>query len=174
MLRVESIERKIIPIEELDKAIGRWELKGQRVVFTNGVFDILHRGHVTLLAEAKAMGHLLVLGLNSDASVRTLGKGSDRPINKEQDRAFVLGGLSSVDAIVIFDDSTPYKIIRQIEPAVLIKGGDYDPNQTNSQAKNYVVGSDLQREGGRDTVCVDLVNGYSTTSMVKKMSDGEA
>lgn len=174
MLRVESIERKIIPVEELDKAIGRWKLKGQQIVFTNGVFDILHRGHVTLLAEAKKLGHMLVLGLNSDKSVRTLGKGPNRPINSEQDRAFVLAGLSSVDAIVIFEDSTPYDLIKQIEPAVLVKGGDYDPTQTDSNAKNYVVGSDLQNKGSRETVCIDLVNGYSTTSVVNKMNDGKA
>ena len=174
MLRVESIESKIIPLAELDKAIGRWELKGQRIVFTNGVFDILHRGHVTLLAEAKVLGHLLVIGLNSDESVRSLGKGPNRPINSEQDRAFVLAGLSSVDVVVIFDDPTPYNLIKQIEPAVLVKGGDYDPNETNSNSKNYVVGSDLQREGGRSTVCIDLVDGFSTTSVVKKMSDGKA
>lgn len=174
MLRVESIESKIIPLHELDKALGRWRLKGQRIVFTNGVFDILHRGHVTLLAEAKSMGHLLILGLNSDESVRSLGKGPERPINSEQDRAFVLAGLSSIDGVVIFGDSTPYNLIKQIQPDVLVKGGDYDPNETNSNAKNYVVGSDLQNEGGRLTVCIDLVDGFSTTSVVKKMSDGKA
>ena len=173
MLRIDSIESKIIPISELDKAIGRWELKGQKIVFTNGVFDILHRGHVTLLAEAATLGHILVMGLNSDASVRTLDKGSNRPINAEQDRAFVLAGLSSVAAIIIFDDSTPYDLIKRIKPEVLVKGGDYDPAQTNSNAKNYVVGSDLQREAGRATVAIDFVQGYSTTSVVNKMKDGK-
>lgn len=173
MIQIDSIERKIIPISELSKAIGRWELKGRRIVFTNGVFDILHRGHVTLLAEAAALGDILVMGLNSDASVRTLDKGSDRPINSEHDRAFVLAGLCSVEAIIIFDDSTPYDLIKQIKPDVLIKGGDYDPAQTNSNAKNYIVGSDLQREGGRATVAIDFVEGYSTTSVVNKMKDGK-
>ena len=172
-MRIESIERKIIPLETLDRAIGRWKLKGKRVVFTNGVFDILHRGHVTLLAEASQLGDILVLALNSDRSVRTLNKGPERPINAEQDRAFVLGGLSSVDAIVIFDDTTPYELIKQIEPDVLLKGGDYDPNQTNSNAKNYIVGSDLQRAGNRETISIDLVTGYSTTSVVNKMTNGK-
>lgn len=173
MLRIESIESKIIPISKLDQAIGRWELKRQKVVFTNGVFDILHRGHVTLLAEAATLGHILVMGLNSDASVQTLDKGSNRPINTEQDRAFVLAGLSSVAAIIIFDDSTPYDLIKRIKPEVLVKGGDYDPAQTNSNAKNYIVGSDLQREGDRATVAIDFVEGYSTTTVVNKMTDGK-
>lgn len=174
MLHIEAIERKIIPKSELSKAIGRWELKGRKVVFTNGVFDILHRGHVTLLAEAATLGDIVVMGLNSDASVRTLDKGTDRPINNEQDRAFVLAGLSSVAAVIIFDDSTPYDLIKQIKPDVLVKGGDYDPAQTNANAKNYIVGSDLQREGGRDTVAIDFVEGYSTTSVVNKMTDGKS
>jgi len=173
MLRIDSIERKIIPISELDKAIGRWELKGKRIVFTNGVFDILHRGHVTLLSEAATLGDILVMGLNSDVSVRTLNKGSNRPINAEQDRAFVLGGLSSVEAIIIFDDSTPYDLIKQLKPDVLVKGGDYDPAQTNKNEKDYIVGSDLQRESGRATVAIDFVQGYSTTSVVNKMKDGK-
>jgi len=173
MSRVEHIESKIIPLSELSKAIGRWELKGKRVVFTNGVFDILHRGHVTLLAEASAMGDILVIGLNSDASAQTLDKGPNRPVNAEQDRAFVLAGLSSVGAIVIFDESTPYELIKQIEPAVLLKGGDYDANQSDASAKNYVVGSDLQRSAGRQTTTIDLVNGYSTTSTINKMTDGK-
>src|SRR5690554_6634336 len=173
MSRIESIERKILPITELDQAIGRWELKRRKIVFTNGVFDILHRGHVTLLAEAAALGDILVMGLNSDASVKTLNKGSNRPINNEQDRAFVLAGLSSVAAIFIFDDSTAYDLIKRIKPDVLVKGGDYNPAQTDSDAKDFIVGSDLQREGGRETVAIDFVKGYSTTSVVNKMKDGQ-
>lgn len=171
---VETIERKIMDISELDKALRRWRLKGKSIVFTNGVFDILHRGHVTLLQEASLLGDILILGLNSDASVRMLGKGPNRPINTERDRAFVLAGLSSISAVTIFDGATPFELIKHIEPDVLVKGGDYDPAQTNTAAGDYIVGSDLQNAGGRATVSIQFVEGYSTTSVVKKMTDGQS
>lgn len=173
-MRIETLERKIMTAHDLDKALIRWRLKGKSTVFTNGVFDILHRGHVTLLTEAAALGDVLILGLNSDASVRTLGKGDDRPINSEQDRAFVLAGLSSIDAVVIFNDSTPYNLIKQIQPDVLVKGGDYDPAQTNTAARDYIVGSDIQNKAGRTTVSIQLVEGFSTTSVIKKMRNGQS
>lgn len=172
MSQLNYLKDKILDTKSLDNALARWRLKGKKVVFTNGVFDILHKGHVTLLAEAAEQGDELVLGLNSDASVRTLGKGPERPINKEEDRAFVLAGLSSISAVVIFNDSTPYELIKQVAPDVLLKGGDYDPAQTDPNAKDYIVGSDIQKANGKDTVSVQLVDGYSTTSVVKKLSNG--
>lgn len=172
MLPVEIIQSKIIAREDLTHLLLRWKLKGQKVVFTNGVFDILHRGHVTLLAEAATYGDQLIIGLNSDTSVKTLAKGPDRPINAERDRAFVLAGLTSVAAIVIFDEPTPFKLIEKIKPHVLIKGGDYDPDKKDKKAKDYIVGSDLQRESGGETISIDLVEGYSTTAIIKKSKNG--
>lgn len=173
-MQTRAIEQKIMSLADLDKALYRWRLKGKTIVFTNGVFDILHRGHVTLLHEAASLGDVLIMGLNSDASVRTLGKGPDRPINKERDRAFVLAGLTSIRAVVIFNDSTPYELIKHIKPDILVKGGDYDPLQSDSTASDFIVGSDLQNEGGRTTVSIQLVDGYSTTSVIKKISDGKS
>lgn len=172
MSPVEIIQSKIINPSDLIPHLLRWELKGQKVVFTNGVFDILHRGHVTLLAEAAQYGDKLILGLNSDTSVKTLGKGPDRPINAELDRAFVLAGLASVDAIVIFDEATPFKLIEIIKPDVLVKGGDYNPDQSDKNAKDYIVGSDLQRARGAGIISIDLVEGYSTTAIIKKSKNG--
>ncbi len=172
MLPTEIIQSKIIAHEDLTRLLLRWQLKGQKIVFTNGVFDILHRGHVTLLAEAATLGDHLIIGLNSDTSVKMLGKGSDRPINAELDRAFVLAGLTSVAAIVIFDEPTPLNLIKKIKPDILIKGGDYDPDQKDKKAKDYIVGSDLQRESGGETISIDLVAGYSTTAIIKKSKNG--
>lgn len=172
MKSTQILENKIIKASDIARRVAQWRVKGWRIVFTNGVFDILHRGHVTLLAEAATMGHLLILGLNSDASVKTLGKGPDRPINSEDDRAFVLAGLTSVAAVVVFDDSTPLELIRTIEPDVLVKGGDYNPDQTDKKAKDYVVGSDIQKASGGQTVTIDLVEGFSTTAIIKRSKNG--
>lgn len=172
MQSAEIIRTKIIDPAGLTQLLLRWKLKGHRVVFTNGVFDILHRGHVTLLAEAATYGDKLIVGLNSDASVKMLGKGPARPINPAFDRAFVLAALTSVAAIVVFEENTPFKLIEKIEPDVLIKGGDYNPDQLNKEAKDYIVGSDLQRRNGRQTISIDLVEGYSTTAIIKKSTNG--
>ena len=172
MLPVEIIQSKIIARKDLNQLLLRWELKGQKIVFTNGVFDILHRGHVTLLAEAATYGDKLILGLNSDTSVKSLNKGPDRPINAELDRAFVLAGLTSVAAIVVFDESTPFNLIEIIKPDVLIKGGDYNPDQLDKNAKDYIVGSDLLRKRGGEIISIDLVEGYSTTAIIKKSKNG--
>src|ERR1700744_1091997 len=104
------------------------------VVFTNGVFDILHRGHVSYLADAKALGATLIVGVNSDASVRTIGKGDDRPINREDDRMALLAALESVDYVVKFDESTPLELIGELHPDVLVKGGDYDMDKLAESA----------------------------------------
>ncbi|MBI1723150.1 MAG: D-glycero-beta-D-manno-heptose 1-phosphate adenylyltransferase [Gemmatimonadetes bacterium] len=135
------------------------------VVFTNGVFDVLHRGHVALLAAARTEGDALVVGVNTDASARRLGKGPDRPINGERDRAFVLAGLESVDVVVLFDGDTPRELIAALEPDVLVKGADYAPDA--------VVGADLvTRRGGR-VVRVPLEEGYSTTNFIAKAQRGQ-
>ena len=106
-----------------------WGWEGKTVVFTNGVYDLLHAGHVQLLEKSKAMGDILIVGLNSDASARRLGKGPERPINRFQDRALVLGSLACVDAVIGFDEDTPGQLLSQLKPDVLVKGGDYKKNQ---------------------------------------------
>ena len=132
---------------------------GGKVVFTNGCFDILHRGHVTYLEFARTQGDALIIGLNSDASVRRL-KGSTRPVNNETDRAFVLCGLRAVDAVVVFDEDEPRDLIAAIEPDVLVKGKDW---------AHYVSGSDIVEARGGCVVLADMVEGYSTTATIDRM-----
>lgn len=172
MSRIETIRHKIVDQAHLDSRLFQHRLKGRKIVFTNGVFDILHKGHVTLLNQASEFGDILVLGLNSDASVKMLNKGPERPINPEQDRALVLASLQCVDLVVIFSESTPLELIRRIKPDVLVKGGDYDPACTDRASKEYIVGSDLQRKAGRAVVSIPLVEGYSTTRIVRKLENG--
>lgn len=128
-----------------------------RVIWTNGCFDILHRGHVELLNYCKSLGYVVV-GINSDESVRRL-KGSTRPINTQEDRAYMLNSLSCVDEVVIFEEDTPYKAIKKVGPSLLIKGGDYDEDVTDSSDKRYVVGSDLC-----EVKIFNRIGDYSTTS----------
>ncbi|MBV9109752.1 MAG: D-glycero-beta-D-manno-heptose 1-phosphate adenylyltransferase [Gemmatimonadetes bacterium] len=135
-----------------------------RVVFTNGVFDVLHRGHVEYLARARALGDLLVVGVNTDASARRLGKGSDRPVNPEDDRAFVLAGLESVDLVTLFGEDTPRELIALLLPDVLVKGGDY--------TRDTIAGADeVEAAGGRVEV-IPLVPGRSTTEILKRVRQG--
>jgi len=168
MSRLHKIESKIVDAENIDSTILRMRNKGRSLVFTNGVFDILHRGHITLLNAASELGDYLILGLNSNESVKTLNKGPNRPVNSEKDRAIVLAALQCIDAIVIFEESTPYQLIQKIQPDVLVKGGDYNPDQTDKNAKDYVVGSDIQRANGKITASIPIVEGYSTTAIIKK------
>ncbi|HJR51766.1 MAG TPA: D-glycero-beta-D-manno-heptose 1-phosphate adenylyltransferase [Gemmatimonadales bacterium] len=131
------------------------------VVFTNGVFDLLHPGHVELLESARAEGAALVVGVNSDASVRRLGKGADRPLAAEDARTRVLAGLAAVDCVVLFDQDTPLSLIEALAPDVLVKGADY--------ARDAIVGADwVEARGGR-VVRVPLVPGYSTTALVERL-----
>ncbi|PID28616.1 MAG: D-glycero-beta-D-manno-heptose 1-phosphate adenylyltransferase [Candidatus Cloacimonadota bacterium] len=140
---------------------------GKKIVFTNGVFDILHKGHVDYLIEAKKLGDFLIVGINSDASVKRL-KGENRPINGEADRSFIVQNLKSVDKTIIFDDDTPYTLIKSIMPDILVKGGDYDPNESDKNSKKYIVGSDIVRERGGSVISIDLTEGRSTTSIIEK------
>ena len=134
--------------------------KGKKIVFTNGCFDILHRGHVTYLAEAKKLGDLLVIGLNSDASVKRL-KGPERPINNEKDRQYVMSQLKSVDFVEIFTEDTPLNLILTVKPNVLVKGGDWKIEQ-------IVGGKEVQANGGK-VYSLNFVDGYSTTSLIEKI-----
>lgn len=156
-------------LEEAKALVAQWKANGEKVVFTNGVFDILHIGHVHYLNQAKAQGQRLIVGLNADSSVKRLGKGDDRPINPEEARAGVLNGLKAIDAVVVFDEDTPLNLITALLPDVLVKGGDYDPNETNESKKTYMVGSKEVRANGGTVVAIPLVEGFSTTSILRKM-----
>jgi rfaE bifunctional protein nucleotidyltransferase chain/domain len=139
-------------------------MPGHRLVFTNGCFDILHPGHVDLLTRARALGDGLILGLNSDESVKLLGKGDDRPLNTQEERAFVLAGLTCVDYIVIFHDSTPLELIKGVRPQILIKGGDWTPDK--------IVGREVVEKAGGEVLSLPLLAGYSTTGFVEKIRKG--
>jgi D-beta-D-heptose 7-phosphate kinase/D-beta-D-heptose 1-phosphate adenosyltransferase len=151
---------KIVSQDELILLIAREKRNGRRVVFTNGCFDLLHPGHVRCLAEARALGDLLVVAVNSDSSVRG-NKGPERPLVPQNDRAEVLAALSSVDYVTIFDEPTPRDLIARVLPSVLVKGADWGPNE--------VVGrEEVEASGGR-VVSVPLTPGYSTTNLLRKI-----
>lgn len=148
--------------------ITAWRTAGDRIVFTNGVFDLLHRGHVTYLAAARALGDRLVVGVNDDASVRRLGKGPERPINGAADRCAVLEALRAVDATIVFSEDTPLRLIESIAPDVLVKGGDYDPDVTDPTDPRYLVGREAVLGRGGELVAIPLVAGHSTTAMIRR------
>jgi len=135
--------------------------QGKRIVFTNGVFDILHPGHIRYLRDARTLGDMLIVGINSDRSVRALAKAPNRPINSEAERAEVLGALASVEAVVIFDEDTPHAIISALQPDVLVKGADW--------GENAIVGRDVVEARGGRVVRIALAEGYSTTKIIERI-----
>jgi D-beta-D-heptose 7-phosphate kinase/D-beta-D-heptose 1-phosphate adenosyltransferase len=151
-----ELEGRVLALPDLLAKLEEDRAKGKKLIFTNGCFDILHRGHVAYLRAAKALGDRLVIGLNTDASVRRL-KGDHRPINSENDRAFMLESLRCVDYIVKFDEDTPYQILSRIKPDILVKGGDYNVEE--------VAG----RKFAGKVQLIKFVEGYSTTKTIKKI-----
>lgn len=151
---------KILSLEALITKILTWRVKERKIVFTNGCFDILHVGHVDYLEKARALGDKLVLGLNSDRSVKAL-KGESRPILEEQARSRLLASLEFVDAVVLFDEDTPLKLIKAVQPDILVKGGDYEIEK--------IVGYKEVIESGGKVLTIPLVEGYSTTNIVEKI-----
>ena len=146
-------------IQTIDK-VRRWKESGEKIVFTNGCFDILHAGHIHLLTEAKNLGDRLFIGLNSDQSVQNL-KGPDRPFNTEDARASVLESLSMVDEVTIFQEDTPHELVKEIIPHVLVKGGDYSIEN--------VVGADTVRASGGEVVLIPILKGYSTSDLITRI-----
>ncbi|MGI4811764.1 MAG: D-glycero-beta-D-manno-heptose 1-phosphate adenylyltransferase [Janthinobacterium lividum] len=153
-----AFERKVISLAAL---LARRQSLPAPLVFTNGVFDILHRGHVSYLADARALGACLVVGVNSDRSVRSLGKGEDRPINPEADRLAMLAALESVDWVILFDESTPVSLIDALSPDILVKGGDYDMDALPESA--------LVRGRGGRALAIPFVHDRSTTSLLRRI-----
>ena len=158
LLAMPSFIDKLCPRAELARRIAALP---RPVVFTNGVFDILHRGHVITLAQARALGASLVVGLNSDASARLLGKGPDRPLNAEADRACVLAALESVSLVALFDEATPVALLKRVRPQLYVKGGDYD---IESLEETRCV-----RSWGGEARALGFVDGYSTTALVGRI-----
>jgi len=155
--------QKILSWEQIDQWVAYWRFLEQKIVFTNGCFDILHLGHLTYLEEAAKLGDVLVVGLNSDESVRRL-KGPSRPVFSQEARARLLAALEFVEAVLIFEEETPLRLIEKIRPDVLVKGGDYTPET--------IVGADLVRSYGGQVEVLPLVPGYSTTALIQRLCGG--
>lgn len=156
----EHIEQKIQTAEQLRATLAQWREAGDIIVFTNGCFDLLHYGHLHYLAQARDLGNRLVIGLNSGASVSRL-KGPHRPINDEATRVHQMAALEFVDAVVVFEADTPLELIQSVQPDILVKGGDWKPEQ--------IVGSDLVLAGGGKVLSLPFVEGYSTTNIEQKI-----
>ena len=151
---------KITDISSLKRKLAAWRFQDKKIVFTNGVFDLLHTGHITYLTKAAELGEKLIIGLNADASVKRL-KGSDRPVNNENSRALLLAALFFVDAIVLFDDDTPLDLITQLMPDILVKGADYTIDN--------IVGAKEVIANGGEVKTIDFVDGFSSTSIIQKI-----
>jgi D-beta-D-heptose 7-phosphate kinase/D-beta-D-heptose 1-phosphate adenosyltransferase len=160
MRRPEVIETKIIQLPALLKLAAQWRLLGKKIAFTNGIFDILHKGHIFSLSQTAKEADYLVVGLNSDSSTKAL-KGDSRPVNDEQSRALLLASLVVIDAVVIFNEETPLNLIKSILPDVLVKGGDYTVEQ--------VAGSKEVIENGGRVVINPILEGFSTTGLISKI-----
>jgi len=160
MTHFSHIQQKIQTPETIIQTLAKWRTAGQRIVFTNGCFDLLHYGHLHYLSAARDLADRLVIGLNSAASVRRL-KGANRPINDELTRTHLLAALEVVDAVVVFEEDTPLELIKIVQPEILVKGGDWKPEQ--------IVGSDLVLARGGKVLSLPFVEGYSTTNIERKI-----
>ena len=159
MKHLEKIYDKILDDKSLEERLDLWRREGKTIVFSNGCFDILHRGHVEYLSKAADLGDKLIIGLNTDDSVKRL-KGPSRPVNDEKARAVVLAGLEFVDAVVFFEEDTPYNLIKDVQPDILVKGNDYKAED--------IVGYDIVTAKGGKVETIELVDGFSTTKILEK------
>lgn len=169
MKTLDLLRQKLVSSEEAKQRVNTWKQEGGKVVFTNGCFDILHQGHVTYLAQASDEGDRLIIGLNTDASVKRQGKGEDRPVNAENSRALVLAALGFVDMIVFFEEDTPISLINALKPDVLVKGADYDPDEMDPLSKRFIVGSTEVKAYGGTVKAIPLVEGFSTTAILNRI-----
>ncbi len=160
MLNLNSIKKKIFRLEELKVQINSWRDSGDKIVFTNGCFDLLHRGHVEMLANTADLAERLIIGLNSDESIKTL-KGESRPIENEESRAILLASLSFVDAVILFSEETPLNLIHSLIPDILAKGGDYEIET--------IVGHKIIQNNGGEVIVVPFIDGYSSTKIINKI-----
>ena len=162
MSHLNKINSKIFSFDDLKNQVNAWKQAGEEVVFTNGCFDIIHRGHIEVLAQTADLGDRLIIGLNSDSSVQKL-KGKNRPIIEEQSRAILLASLEFVDAVVIFSEDTPLKLISALLPDVLAKGGDYEIET--------IVGHEIVQQNGGKVKLVPFVDGFSSTTIIEKIKN---
>lgn len=169
MSRYQALQNKIVSLEKAKQLVTIWQLQNNKIVFTNGCFDILHQGHVTYLAKTADVGNKLILALNTDASVKRQGKGDDRPVNNQDARAKVLSALGVVDAVIFFNEDTPLDLIKTLKPNVLVKGADYDADETDETSKKYIVGSKEVKYWGGEVKTIDLEDGFSTTNILNKI-----
>ena len=160
MKHLEKIYDKILDDKSLEEMLNLWREEGKTIVFSNGCFDILHRGHVEYLSKAADLGDVLIIGLNTDSSVKRI-KGPSRPVNDEKARAVVLAALEFVDAVIFFEEDTPYNLIKYVQPDVLVKGKDYKAED--------IVGYDIVVGNGGRVETIELVDGFSTTNTIEKM-----
>ena len=160
MTILSQIESKIVSLPDVAKFVSTLKADGQKIVFTNGCFDVLHYGHVCYLSKAKDLGDKLIVGLNSDASVRRL-KGETRPINGQKERATLLAAFSFIDAIVVFDEDTPENLIKKVKPDFLVKGGDY--------TFETIVGAEFVSSYGGKVITIPFVENFSSTSIIKRL-----
>ena len=158
----QQLKSKIITKEEVLGSLKTLRASNKKIVFTNGCFDILHPGHVDYLSQARDLGDFLVLGLNTNASVRKLNKAPNRPINNEATRAAVLAGLACIDAIILFDEETPYELIKFLQPSILVKGDDYQVEK--------IIGYDIVKANGGEVITIPFLEGYSTTKLIEKIT----
>ncbi|MEI7661310.1 MAG: D-glycero-beta-D-manno-heptose 1-phosphate adenylyltransferase [Bacteroidota bacterium] len=158
MERLNQIRSKIYSWDHLQRQLALWRFKDKKIVFSNGCFDVLHLGHIEYLAKARELGQILIVGLNSDDSVRRI-KGAHRPVNNEEARAVILAALSFVDAVVVFDTDTPIELIKFVQPDILVKGKDYEGKE--------IVGSDVVKARGGHVVTIELTKGYSTSHTIE-------
>ena len=158
--QLEITRSKIIDPKDLDRLLNLWRLKDQKLVFTNGCFDIIHRGHIEYLSQAADLGDKLIIGLNTDDSVRRQAKGKNRPLQDEESRALVLASLHFVDLIILFDEDTPLELIKKVQPDVLVKGADYEIKD--------IVGHEIVQANGGKVERISFLEGYSTSKIVEK------
>jgi len=161
MKHLEIIKRKILSADSLESSLALWRFRGLKIVFTNGCFDLLHLGHIDYLSKAKDFGDLLFVGVNTDHSVKMLGKGANRPITEEYSRAIILASLHFVDAVMLFDEETPYELIKIVQPDVLVKGSDYKAEE--------IIGYDIVKNKGGEILTIDFLPGYSTSHIEQKI-----
>lgn len=173
MTKWEQIKHKLVTQGEAKAIITSWKDNDEKVIFTNGCFDILHRGHVTYLAKAASLGNYLVVGINSDNSVKKQNKGPHRPVNDEESRALLIASLEVVNLVVIFDNETPRELIEITKPSILVKGADYDPEEKDENSPTFIVGSKEVRAAGGKVVTIPLEEGFSTTNIIKKVKKSE-
>ena len=162
MKELDKIQNKIISFDNIQKQLLKWREENKKIVFTNGCFDIIHRGHVDYLSKAKDLGDILIIGLNTDQSVRNI-KGNTRPIQDENSRAIILASMQFVDAIVFFSEPTPYTLIKEIQPDILVKGADYK--------KEDIVGYDIVSQRGGKVETIEFIEGYSTSNIERKIKN---